>query len=1421
MLKRILFIIIFNSLIINVLAQKIILDWDTVDYSPMIIYQNTFQLEDLSNIIRLNGDGQGYQGTNGLVMDWQVRAYHASGGWVGYAYMYNDSLTLSYDDYSEYQTISFRYNVQEASTETGSVHFRLILRDGGQGTGSKFTETEIWVSHHYILDDSPGWHKIAVPLKDVGEEAPLTGGGFWNPGWGQTIAGNDILDLDRIAGWIFEFAITDTLYQAPDDSASGILLIDELIIEDERDTLFVDIKADLVDTDVWQIEIGDYDSDSDFDFIISYSQYNPDEEVIRLYQNTGNENFTLSDPGITSRPNRPSWGDYDNDADLDLLWMGWAARWINLYRNDAGSFSHIDMGITADGAGTWGDYDNDGDLDLLQSGVFDTYITKIYRNENNTFSDPGISLPNTSDDGLAWGDYDNDGDLDVLLSGWDNLKESTKLYRNDNGEFIDTGESFTGVQHSSVAWGDYDTDGDLDFVLAGLIGGSGEDITKIYRNDNGSFTDIDAGLVQQSEVSVAWGDYDNDGDFDLLVGNTVYQNIDGKFGKAYEVRLPLDTRISRWFDYDKDGDLDIIVAGNYWRTGPFFKIYRNEVASSNSLPSTPNGLDASVIRNSVNLSWNKSNDNETAQNGLTYNLRIGTSSNGVEIMSPMSMMNNGQRKIIALGNTYHNNSWTIKNLAYGTYYWNVQAIDNGYAASTFASQTQFQIVTPLPPLLALPADGSVHVWPSFDFNWSSSVGADSYRIQVATDTSFSNLVINQAGITGTSHHVTGLVANSLHYWRVRAENTHDTGDWSERRIFRATANAPVLSFPSNGASGIPLTTSISWNTVTGASSYTLQLSMDVNFSDIIISRTVPTTTESFSNLDSDIRYFWRVRATNTFGGVGPFSEIRNFYTVPSNPTWHVRNTGTSHAILIEINVNPDIQGDPLQQGDYIGVFYDSLGTLACAGYAMWSGSSNVSVTAWGDDSNTPEPDGFGNGEEFTWRIWRHVDALIFDAVATYHTGSPFTHTNTWSTNGLSGLASLRGTTGNFHQLSISKGWSILSSYVSPDVTPLEAIYNTIIEDVIIVKNGSGQIFWPQFGINTIGEWNIEEGYLVKLAQANTLDLIGVKIIPQSTPISIPAGWSLIGYLRDSQMSIETIMSDIENDVVMVKDGEGNVYWPEYSINQIGDMIPGEGYQIKMLSEQELTYPANESKRMQKSSAATVILSEDSPPWKYNNTGVNHVILILQGSNPNIKGEPLKTDDFIGVFYDSSGILACGGYVRWVENENNSITVWGDDGQTSEPDGFADNEKFIWQIWRSNDGTVFSADATYLTEPSFTHTDSWGLNGISGLASLTGDDSLYNHVSNNEETILSFHLFQNYPNPFNPVTTINYQLPRTSHISLIIYNNRGQKVATLVNQQQPGGYYSVIWDAGNLASGVYFYRIEAESFIQIRKMLLMK
>jgi photosystem II stability/assembly factor-like uncharacterized protein len=113
----------------------------------------------------------------------------------------------------------------------------------------------------------------------------------------------------------------------------------------------------------------------------------------------------------------------------------------------------------------------------------------------------------------------------------------------------------------------------------------------------------------------------------------------------------------------------------------------------------------------------------------------------------------------------------------------------------------------------------------------------------------------------------------------------------------------------------------------------------------------------------------------------------------------------------------------------------------------------------------------------------------------------------------------------------------------------------------------------------------------------------------------------------------------------------------------------------------------------------------------------------------------------------------------------------------------------------------------------------------------GDNGTILHTSNGgvtfideeqiEEMPTEFLFSQNYPNPFNSSSVIKYSIPKSSQVTLKIFNTLGEELETLVNEEKPVGTYEVNWNAANLPSGVYFYRLQAGSFVQTRKMILLK
>ncbi|KPA17730.1 hypothetical protein MHK_002052, partial [Candidatus Magnetomorum sp. HK-1] len=507
-----------------------------------------------------------------------------------------------------------------------------------------------------------------------------------------------------VSNWI----INTNTYAISNQNESGYYYI-VVIVRDESGnkaiykplhmTQFTEIKdTSFIDVYRSSVVFGDYDNDGDLDILVSGCDGNT--RIAKVYKNTeGNfaEDSNISLPGVDY--SSVAFGDYDNDGDLDILLTGDVAT-AKIYNNTGGLFSE-DTGINLTGVRrssvAFGDYDNDGDLDILLSGHDGSgAIAKVYKNIGGSFSEyTNTTLSGVYDGSVAFGDYDNDGDLDILLSGYTGSSRLTKMYKNAGGIFNeDTGINLPDMNYSSVAFGDYDNDGDLDILLSGNSN-SGK-IAKIFQNTEGSYTDnTEITLPGVTLSSVAFGDYDNDGDLDILVSGIsdndriakVYRNTGGNFSEDLGTKLPgLDNGTVSFGDYDNDNDLDILLSG-YNGINRITKLYRNNSEVSNTIPSEPTSLSAIVTDQDVLLSWSAGSDAETLSSAaLNYNLRIGSSPGACDILSPMALpLSNGYRQIPARG-AIKALTATVKNLNDGTYYWSVQTIDTAFAGSAFSQE---------------------------------------------------------------------------------------------------------------------------------------------------------------------------------------------------------------------------------------------------------------------------------------------------------------------------------------------------------------------------------------------------------------------------------------------------------------------------------------------------------------------------------------------------------------------------------------------------------------------------------------------------------------------------------------------------------------------------------------------------------------
>ncbi|MBK6544720.1 MAG: VCBS repeat-containing protein [Saprospiraceae bacterium] len=421
--------------------------------------------------------------------------------------------------------------------------------------------------------------------------------------------------------------------------------------------------------------------------------------ITEVYQNIGNDSFVklnINLPGVKN--GFVKWFDQNNDGILELLLSGEDNNNQALTKIYSGFTKaepiefNTNILSLKNSNGSFGDYNKDGLPDLLILGNDGTNRrTLLYKNENGQF----VLIPTHFIDieygSVDWGDYDNDGALDFAITG---AKDSIGIEYFNGGGGLKVSFSkvvFAGVYRqiltdsfnhyivfdkfkhyalSELDWGDYDNDGYIDLAIAGVprlsyesrsIGGGKVPITypsrvSILRNfQDHTFNNIFADIPSFLEK---------------LDNGTIIEGVDHGFACSYIA----------FGDYNNDGNLDLLREG----TGAYgSSIYRNLTSVKNFPPNVPKDLYSILECNKAQVSWNNAQDDHTPTQSIIYEIYIGSSPGKSDVLSEV--------------NTYNirNTHFVINNLKPGTYYWSVKAIDQAQSASVYAPEQSF-IISPKP-----------------------------------------------------------------------------------------------------------------------------------------------------------------------------------------------------------------------------------------------------------------------------------------------------------------------------------------------------------------------------------------------------------------------------------------------------------------------------------------------------------------------------------------------------------------------------------------------------------------------------------------------------------------------------------------------------------------------------------------------------
>ncbi|NPA68426.1 MAG: hypothetical protein GXO50_07455, partial [Chlorobi bacterium] len=476
----------------------------------------------------------------------------------------------------------------------------------------------------------------------------------------------------------------------------------------------------------------DFDKNGYSDQFIS--GLNTDNKAVSyMYNNSESENTKAETSFLGLQNGAGACLDFNNDGFIDIIISGknnYDIPQTQIYENGTnGVFMNNNSNITSTYLSSvdCADYNNDGLTDIIICGKYDqdNYTAKVYKNTgDNNFKETNINIPPSEQ--VAWADFDNDNDFDICLES----NDSIMIYENKGNEtFI---KSYKRGNSGNFIVTDYDNDGLLDIIYKNIL---------LINKGNLDFRSNSlSGLSSEKNINISATDYDNNGKTDILVNNT--------YEKGYITAkvLPHDSLNSILIpgtlkgtvavtDWDNDTDLDFMITGSS-ETQPYFTgIVRNHTQIANTRPGSPSNLRFFCSDDTVFISWDKATDNETPQDGLTYNCymyEIG----GDTIWHSLSVQgvnntDNGKRYILKPGNVGHNTSWFIHGLDVTKQYaWSVQAIDNGFAAGRFAPEDTFRLA---PAFVIQPVSQTVCEKDNITFNTSATT-AISYQWYRFTET---------------------------------------------------------------------------------------------------------------------------------------------------------------------------------------------------------------------------------------------------------------------------------------------------------------------------------------------------------------------------------------------------------------------------------------------------------------------------------------------------------------------------------------------------------------------------------------------------------------------------------------------------------------------------------------------------------------
>ena len=369
------------------------------------------------------------------------------------------------------------------------------------------------------------------------------------------------------------------------------------------------------------------------------------------------------------------------------------------------------------------------------------------------------------------------------------------------------------------------------------------------------------------------------------------------------------------------------------------------------------------------------------------------------------------------------------------------------------------------------------------------------------------------------------------------------------------------------------------------------------------------------------------------------------------------------------------------------------------------------------------------------------------------------------------------------------GWSGWSSYINTMGASFENVVAPVVNDMIITQHFT-EMFWPQCGINTMGNFTNDHGYVSKMSAEATLSLEGMIADPT---IALNAGWNLFPILVDCNLIAAEVFGGITGFIIGYEVAGNGVYYPAGNIVTLATLVPGNAYWVMVSGATNYTFP--ECISGAKASYITPLRHANTTPWNEPTyTGSSHIVVFDADASVSFaKG------DMIGAFTNDG---ACAG-LTLCDGKAVSLALFADDITTSVNDGFVQGESLTFKLYRQSNDTEYNLIVSYSSQaPNYD-----GLFEANGLSVINNVTMYSTGIGSQDLTSLTV-----YPNPSQGLFNVSV-------------DNHSQDVNWVVTDAK-GRYVMEGWladshqiDLRTQPKGIYFIKFTGDNVLHIEKLVV--